>query len=120
MTILALGNFVALGLIFRRNGLARLFVDKLASNTVPGLAIEGAERNALGCRSGRIEGDGAGHERKLQISLPIGPWGHRERSDTRGRDGSRRLSQGRVNVLLTLGTRATSSDRARLPHSRAK
>src|SRR5262249_28538604 len=107
--ILALGNFVALGLIFRRNGLARLFIDVLAPNTVTGVAIEGAEGNALRGGRGRIEGDGAGHERKLQISLPIGPGGHGERSDTLGTRQLARLWQGRVNVLLTLSASPTAA-----------
>ena len=74
--VLALGDLVALRLALGLDRLAGLLVDELAPHAISRLAIEGAKGNPLRGRRGRIEGDRARDERKLEITLPVGSWRH--------------------------------------------
>ena len=74
--VLALGDLVALGLVLGLDRLAGLLVDELAAHAIAGVAIEGAKRDALGCRRGRVERHRARDERELEIAFPVGPWRH--------------------------------------------
>ena len=73
---LALGDLVALDLVVGLDRIAGLLVHELAPHAIAGLAIEGAEGNALG-RGGRgIKRHRTRDEGKLQIAFPVRPGCH--------------------------------------------
>jgi len=53
-----------------------LGIDLLEVNAIAGPLIELVKVNFLGLRRGWIKHDWARHERKAQIALPVGAWGH--------------------------------------------
>ena len=65
-------DLVALHDVLVGDFLAGVGVDLGVFDAVAGLAVDLVERDLLGIRRRRIEGDRTGHERKAQKTLPIG------------------------------------------------
>ena len=72
LDVFALAEFVAAALVSLSTTLAGLFVHHLLAQPVAGLAVDLVKMRFLGLAGGGIERDGTGHQRQLEITLPIG------------------------------------------------
>jgi hypothetical protein len=68
---LALADFVAAAFLVRPHDLAGHGIDKLLTEAIARLPVHLPERNPLGRRDRRIEGDRAGYERELEVTPPL-------------------------------------------------
>src|SRR5262249_17338333 len=76
LNILALADLVAAADVLPVDRLAGFRLDQLLLEPGARLLVDPVERNLLRARCRRIEGNRAGHERELQVALPIRTRGH--------------------------------------------
>ena len=72
LDVFALGKRIAAALVILLDDLSRFLVDHLLPQAVAGLAIDLVEVGFLGLARRRVERNRAGHERELEVALPIG------------------------------------------------
>ena len=73
LDVIAIAEFVAAALTGFVHDASGLFVHHLLPQPVAGLAVNLVKTRFLGLRGSGIERDGTGHQRQLEITLPIGP-----------------------------------------------
>ena len=71
LDVAAFGEFVTAPLVVFIDGAARLLVHHFLAQPVAVLAIDLVEMDFVRLARGRVEDDRAGHERKLEITLPV-------------------------------------------------
>ena len=87
--VFALADLVAFDLVRGIDDLLGLRINQLAAQAIARLAVEEMEGDALLLGRRWVELDGAGDQRELQISLPVGTRRHRKTPHTLGQRGLR-------------------------------
>ena len=96
-------DLVALHDVFVGDFLAGVGVDLGVFDAMAGLAVDLVERDLLGIRRCRIEGDRAGHERKAQKAFPVGAGGHGQTPRDATHERPRIPSQDQVSNMHRAG-----------------